>query len=579
MSANVFAFPSRSKGPQPWTNDELAELYRVVDLLGRAGLAVTTDMGMSDEGDPWFVFCRVDNEEVIAHFARIDGHFVAASIAVDETFRGANFRQIVDRMVSSQPLVVPKPGPGSRLMMHPAVLLTAFVATALAHSEKMLAQDLVRAVEAQWDHSKAALLHEVKHIKTGWLDTLHSLWKLPLHDSKLSHDSVKETQALTLASLIAIAMAALQPIVEKISILSQIVADEFPGHGANAAQSQAAAHAAQLAQDGPAADMAASSAGNHGNGHTQSGDDAPQSHKIAAAPADGGTDSQKTSADSAHAVSAPAVQKVAAADDAIHTPAHAIEAIDVNAAYLLMQQKAAATTAAQAPEPAVFHVDVSSSYTQTVNVQDVTTEALQFLSIHFPKPDDSASSTQKPAGDLVATLTSTPETPAASPSPTDLASAGGVSPTPAPAAQLTEPQTVPPPVVAPTPSPAATGPQEINTATSSGVQVIEAITAFANNNAHTISKPADISFSASLQQELAGYLDGGSSLKIVIFDSTAPIKDVFSFAPGVVFVADKDLDPQSIISNHGGNLTLDVGDGQQVVLVGVATIDYHAAIA
>ena len=125
MSANLFTFPSRARGPQPWTNDELAELYRVVDLLGRAGLSVATDMGMSDEGDPWFVFCRVDNEEVIAHFARIDGIFVAASIAVDETFRGANFRAIVDRLVSSQPLVVPPPKPGSRLLLHPAVLLTA----------------------------------------------------------------------------------------------------------------------------------------------------------------------------------------------------------------------------------------------------------------------------------------------------------------------------------------------------------------------------------------------------------------------------------------------------------------------
>jgi len=285
LSANVFAFPGRAKGPQPWTNDELAELYRVVDLLGKAGLAVITDMGMSDEGDPWFVFCRADNEEVIAHFARIDGHFIAASIAVDETFRGANFRQIVDSMVSSQPLVVPKSGPGSRLMLHPAVMLTAFVATALAHSEKMLAQEFMRAVEAQWDHGKAAVLNEVKHIKTGWLDTLNAIWKMPLHDNRLGHDSIKETQALTLASLIAIAMAALQPIVEKIAIISGIIADEFPGHAA-ATHSQSA-HAAQMALDQQVADMAVQ-AGGHATAHAHSGDETQQSHKVGGGPPDGG---------------------------------------------------------------------------------------------------------------------------------------------------------------------------------------------------------------------------------------------------------------------------------------------------
>ena len=45
----------------------------------QSGLSVTTDRGISDEGDPWFVFCREDNDEVIAHFARIDCEYVVAS--------------------------------------------------------------------------------------------------------------------------------------------------------------------------------------------------------------------------------------------------------------------------------------------------------------------------------------------------------------------------------------------------------------------------------------------------------------------------------------------------------------------
>src|ERR1700748_3005543 len=109
-------------------------------------------------------------------------------------------------------------------------MLTAFVATALAHSEKTQVLDWLHAVEAQWGHNKAALLSEVKHIKTSWLDTLHTLWKLPLHDDKVAHENAKEGQAFTLASLIAIALAALQPIAEKMAALSQFVADELPGH-------------------------------------------------------------------------------------------------------------------------------------------------------------------------------------------------------------------------------------------------------------------------------------------------------------------------------------------------------------
>ena len=486
MSANVFAFPSRGKGPQPWTNDELAELYRVVDLLGRAGLAVTTDMGMSDEGDPWFVFCRADNEEVIAHFARIDGNFVAASIAVDETFRGANFRQIVDRMVSSQPLVVPKPSTGARLFMHPAVLLTAFVATALAHSEKMLAQEFMRSVEAQWDHSKAVALNEIKHIKTGWLDTLHSLWKLPLHDSKLAHDAAKETQALTLASLIAIAMAALQPIVEKMASLSQIVADEFSGHNDGSAHGQSA-HAAQLAQD--AAAGLSSTVSDHNSGHTHSGDDTPQPSKVTAPVADGGVDGQKALIDNSHALSQSAVQKVAVSDDAAHTPAHAVDMADVNGAFLLLQQKVVVAASMPAPESPAIHVDLSANAVQAINVEDVTQEAVQFLGIHF-KTDGSDPASKAAAGDPA---------PPADPPAAGAATNAGTSVT-----QASDPKDVPPAVVAPPPA-QSSGPQEINSTDTPGEQVIDAIANFANSGTHTISQSSAITFSASLQQELSTY--------------------------------------------------------------------------
>lgn len=565
MSANVFTFPGRNKGPQPWTNDELAELYRVVDLLGKAGLAVITDMGMSDEGDPWFVFCRADNEEVIAHFARIDGHFVAASIAVDETFRGANFRQIVDRMVSSQPLVVPKPGTGSRLLLHPAVMLTAFVATALAHSEKLLAQEFMRSVEAQWDHGKAAVLHEVKHLKTGWLDTLNHIWKLPLHDSKVAYDSAKESQALTLASLIAIAMAALQPIVEKISVISQIIADEFPGHS-GAAHSQSA-HAAQMALDLQVADMAVQS-GDRGSSHAHSNDDAAQSHKPAGTVGgDGGNggDGPKVTLDVAHNAAAGALQKVAVADDSAHVPVvHPADTADVNSGFLQAQQKIAMTAAPvlAAAEPFIIHVDSGNAPALTINIQDVTPDSWRIFDPQGGKAEDG--SVKQTAGAGAAATSAATDGSHTSPSSSTSADAGssglGVNSASAATAQ----------------SQPSTGPQEINTTTAYYVDTFNAISNFVTSGAHAISQPAALNFSTALTQELSSYFAGNNTLRIIVFEGSAPVSDMFSFVPGVVFVAEKDFTPTASLSNHGGNLTLDVTGGT-ITLLGVATID-HAAV-
>ena len=60
MSLNTVSFfnftaASRSRD---WTQQELAEFYRVEASLVRANIEIETDRGRSDEGDPWFVFCN-----------------------------------------------------------------------------------------------------------------------------------------------------------------------------------------------------------------------------------------------------------------------------------------------------------------------------------------------------------------------------------------------------------------------------------------------------------------------------------------------------------------------------------------
>lgn len=126
-----------------WTQQELAEFYRVEDALLQGGFAVTTDRGVSDEGDPWFVVCRADTEEVIAHFARIDREYVIASNLQPGPAYGRDFRALVRGMLESHPLTLPiRRNQGQKVLLHPATLLVALLATAyMISSEKELSTD------------------------------------------------------------------------------------------------------------------------------------------------------------------------------------------------------------------------------------------------------------------------------------------------------------------------------------------------------------------------------------------------------------------------------------------------------
>jgi hypothetical protein len=55
-----------------WTREELAEFDLIKASFARHGIAVETNIGLSDEGDPWFVFCDADGD-VLLHTARIGG--------------------------------------------------------------------------------------------------------------------------------------------------------------------------------------------------------------------------------------------------------------------------------------------------------------------------------------------------------------------------------------------------------------------------------------------------------------------------------------------------------------------------
>lgn len=127
----LFGSNLRNRLKRDWSNQDIAELYRVEASLVQAGLRIDTERGLADEGDPWFVFCHSDSGEVIAHFARIDGQYVIASPALPKTLSGFDLRAIVQHFVAENPVSLPSSDSGRRdnVVFHPAALLTIFVAT------------------------------------------------------------------------------------------------------------------------------------------------------------------------------------------------------------------------------------------------------------------------------------------------------------------------------------------------------------------------------------------------------------------------------------------------------------------
>jgi hypothetical protein len=132
MSILVFKSKDEVLEPQKsyWTNQDIADFYRAKDILEQAGLDTETDAGITDEGDPWFVFIRPETGDVIAHFAQMDGQFVAVSSLNQEIYKGRNIRSIVDQMLERHPMLLPQNKNGARIFLHPTAALSAFLAAA-----------------------------------------------------------------------------------------------------------------------------------------------------------------------------------------------------------------------------------------------------------------------------------------------------------------------------------------------------------------------------------------------------------------------------------------------------------------
>ena len=137
MSANVIQLERIFQRSCDWSTRELAEFYRVESSLIQAGLKIDTERGLSDEGDPWFAFCRPDDGEVVVHIARIGGIYILAGPAYAGVATGSDIAALVRDLVSRHPLIQMRgqtTGHSAKIFLHPAALLIAVVATAFFKS-------------------------------------------------------------------------------------------------------------------------------------------------------------------------------------------------------------------------------------------------------------------------------------------------------------------------------------------------------------------------------------------------------------------------------------------------------------
>lgn len=137
--------PAPKVEPRGWSNQDRASLMRAHRLLSLAGVPLETDDGLTDEGDPWFVF--LDRKgEVFAHFARIDGMYVLDSLVQDQLISAPSLESLVSSFAQD---AQPKDDVGAKILtfagarrsqvrMHPGATLAALLWTVYLATDDMI---------------------------------------------------------------------------------------------------------------------------------------------------------------------------------------------------------------------------------------------------------------------------------------------------------------------------------------------------------------------------------------------------------------------------------------------------------
>lgn len=149
---NVSFLQQPSNQPVPvtgWSNQELADLYRTQRILALAGVTTQVDRGLTDEGDPWFVFMD-SQDEVLVHFSRFDGAYMVTSQMQDAPIKGDSLQDLVAEFSRRVKPVTQAGQSGQNVIsiakrnrdvvfIHPAAALAALVWSIYLMSDELIA--------------------------------------------------------------------------------------------------------------------------------------------------------------------------------------------------------------------------------------------------------------------------------------------------------------------------------------------------------------------------------------------------------------------------------------------------------
>jgi len=128
--AQLFSFARKVERQPHWSQSEIAELYRIEHALLQAGFVLETDLGVTDEGDPWFVFCRGDGE-VLVHITRAEGQYHLFSSALARPLTGRLISELSRSFVEHVPVFSPVRRGDPKVFVHPASMLAILIGTIL----------------------------------------------------------------------------------------------------------------------------------------------------------------------------------------------------------------------------------------------------------------------------------------------------------------------------------------------------------------------------------------------------------------------------------------------------------------
>jgi len=96
VTGNIVSLADARTRRRGWSKRELDHFQRAANILLDAGMPVETDAGVSDEGDPWFVFCDAESGDVLAHFAKLHGTFVVSAPLLRRAITGRVFADLIE---------------------------------------------------------------------------------------------------------------------------------------------------------------------------------------------------------------------------------------------------------------------------------------------------------------------------------------------------------------------------------------------------------------------------------------------------------------------------------------------------